>query len=440
MPTYSLDGTFRRFGNVVLGGSPLRLFRLGAAGVRVVDAVVDGGALPAGHQPLTDRLVDAGVIHPVVAEADGYCWDDVTLVVPSLGGGLPMGDLPAQVVLVDDGSQPPLRVDGDVRLVRRATTGGPAVARGDGLREVTTPLVAFVDADMVLPPGWWRPLLAHFDDPSVAAVAPRVRSSAGPGAVARYDRRRSPLDLGELPAPVAPNTRVSYVPSAALVCRVSALQSVGGFDPGLRFGEDVDLVWRMIAAGWRVRYEPASVVEHPPRPDLPAMLRQRAGYGSAAGPLADRHPGALAPMIVSPWSALVVALVLLRRPLSALAVVVGTGFALRRKLPDVPAAESWRLVTRGHLGAFGQMATAGRRVWWPILVALSLVSRRARLALVASFLVRPGWRRRDVVETLVIGGLDDAAYGWGVWRGMLRSGQWAPLRPRLSGWPQRAGR
>jgi hypothetical protein len=40
----------------------------------------------------------------------------------------------------------------------------------------------------------------------------------------------------------------------------------------------------------------------------------------------------------------------------------------------------------------------------------------------------------------VIGAVDDVAYGWGVWRGMVRLGQWAPLWPRLSGWPPRAGR
>ena len=34
------------------------------------------------------------------------------------------------------------------------------------------------------------------------------------------------------------------------------------YDPGLRGGEDVDLVWRLGQAGWDVRYVPAGTVEH----------------------------------------------------------------------------------------------------------------------------------------------------------------------------------
>jgi mycofactocin system glycosyltransferase len=410
-------------------------------------AIEAGDMLPPGHEPLTRRLVDAGVLHPEPGSPTRFGLDDVTMVVPSLGGGLPTGDLPPRVVLVDDGSQPPLTAEPTVRVVRRGTTGGPATARRDGLAEVTTTIVAFVDADMVLPEGWWRPLLAHFDDTAVAAVAPRVRSAPAPGVVGRYDRDRSPLDLGPLPGRVAPGTRLSYVPSATLLCRVDAVRDVGGFDPALRFGEDVDLVWRLVATGHRVRYEPASVVEHPPRRDLPAMLRQRAGYGSAAAPLADRHPDALAPAVMSAWSALVVALVVARRPVAAVAVAAATGAALQRKLDGVPAEEAWRLVARGHVGALGQAATAVRRVWWPLVLAAALVSPRARAVLVSSFVVHPlvRWatsrpRSVDPVTAVVVGALDDTAYGWGTWRGMLRSGQWRPLWPRLSGWPPRADR
>jgi mycofactocin system glycosyltransferase len=438
MPALQWDASVRRFGAVLLGGSPLRLFRLGAAGVRVADAIDAGAALPAGHEPLTERWLDAGVVHPVYSpdEAHSFGFDAVTMVVPSLGGGLPTGDLPRTVVLVDDGSQPPLAPVLDdraieVTVVRREVSGGPATARTNGLAVVSTPLVAFVDADVHLPDGWWRPLLAHFDDPRVAAVAPRVRSAEGDDMVARYDRRWSPLDLGDVPARVAAGTRVSYVPSAAMVCRVDAVRSVGGFDPVLRFGEDVDLVWRLVAAGWRVRYEPAAVVTHPPRRGVRAMVSQRAGYGSAAAPLADRHPDALAPMVISPWSALVVVLAVLRHPLLAAGVAAGTGLALQRKLDGVPTAEAWRLVARGHAGAFTQCATAVRRVWWPLVLVAALVSRRARLVLVLSVLPSLLERRNPM------GVLDDGAYAWGVWRGMVRSGQWRPLRPKLSGWPPR---
>ena len=125
---------------------------------------------------------------------------------------------------------------------------------------------------------------AHFADAEVVAVAPRVRSQAGDGSVLeRYERGRSPLDLGAAEARVAPATRVAYVPSALLVVRRSALEQVGGFDPALRTGEDVDLVWRLVEAGGVVRYEPAVLAWHPPRPGWRAWVGQRVGYGRSAG-------------------------------------------------------------------------------------------------------------------------------------------------------------
>jgi len=54
---------------------------------------------------------------------------------------------------------------------------------------------------------------------------------------------------------------------------------------GLRYGEDVDLVWRLHDAGWQVRYDPRTCVEHAePERWLPWLLRRHA-YGTSAAPL-----------------------------------------------------------------------------------------------------------------------------------------------------------
>ncbi|MYR59508.1 glycosyltransferase, partial [Streptomyces sp. SID625] len=148
--------------------------------------------------------------------------------------------------------------------VRHPVSRGPAAARNSGWRLAGTELVAFLDADVVPEPGWLEALLPHFADPRVAAVAPRVRSRPGGSVLERYERERSPLDLGPLPAVVRPGSRVSYVPTAALVVRVSALRALDGFDESLRYGEDVDLVWRLAARDLLVRYEPGSEVRHAP--------------------------------------------------------------------------------------------------------------------------------------------------------------------------------
>src|SRR5262249_60788155 len=93
-------------------------------------------------------------------------------------------------------------------------------------------------------------LAAQRAAPMVGAAARGVLPVTGQNVVSRYLAARAPVDLGPREARVAPLTRLSYVPTAALLVRCSAIAG-RGFDPGLRYGEDVDLIWRMIAAGWR---------------------------------------------------------------------------------------------------------------------------------------------------------------------------------------------
>ena len=159
------------------------------------------------------------------------------------------------MLVVDDGSQAPGAI-ADVAaahgaaVVRRPVNGGPGAARNTGLLVVTTDLVAFLDSDCVPEPGWIERLAAHLADPAVAAAAPRmVAVPAGPGWADRYTTAACCLDLGDAEARVVPGTRVAYVPTAALVVRRAALAPAAGtggvFDPALRWGEDVDLVWRL---------------------------------------------------------------------------------------------------------------------------------------------------------------------------------------------------
>lgn len=435
---FRLDADVQRYPRVLVGGSPHSVFRLTDAGDRVVDRIEAGE--PVEGSALVDALLDGGAIHPAVApaaddhhEPPRFGVGDVTIVVPTLGqpGPLPNG---VRTIVVDDGSDPP--VDG--ATIRRDVTGGPAAARNTGLAAVETPLVAFVDADVRAADGWLDRLLPHFDDDRVALVAPRVVTAGGQTRLARHEAIAGPLDLGTDPGRVRSGTKIGYVPSAALVCRTDRLRSIGGFDEGLRFGEDVDLVWRLDEAGWRCRYEPASVVEHDPRPTWAAWVRQRIDYGSSAAPLALRHHSALAPLRTNGWSLAAWTLPLLgnrRRPavigLAAGGIVAtGSALALVPKLPDVPAREAVRFALRGHRGAGANLAHAVRRTYWPLLAVASIVSPAARRALTLSAVAA-----RSPVRLA-----DDLAYSVGVWRGMVRHRTAEPLRPVVAAWPPRRRR
>ena len=106
-------------------------------------------------------------------------------------------------VVVDDASADVARTRelaarAGAALIALSVNAGPSAARNAGLARVSTPVVAFIDSDCVPDEGWLEPLLAHFDDPMVAAVAPRIVPVAVVPAtpLTRYEAVRSSLDLG----------------------------------------------------------------------------------------------------------------------------------------------------------------------------------------------------------------------------------------------------
>ncbi|HEX7355982.1 MAG TPA: mycofactocin biosynthesis glycosyltransferase MftF, partial [Mycobacteriales bacterium] len=288
---------------LLFGGAPPRLLRLTAGGSAVARSLLAGEPSDSdAARVLGRRLVDAGLARSY-PPATGR--PPVTVVVPvrdrDVSGCLDaLGDRDP-VVVVDDGSRVPVSLERPhVTVLRLARSTGPAAARNAGLDAAATDLVACVDSDVEVTAGWLDPLLAHFADPVVAAVAPRVRplAPAGPRAtvLARYLAGRSPLDLGPDDVVVRPGSSVAYVPSAAIVLRRDAAR----FDERLRVGEDVDLVWRLVAAGRTVRYEPSVSVAHREPDSWAGVLRRRHAYGRSAGPLAARHPQALTHLQAGP--------------------------------------------------------------------------------------------------------------------------------------------
>jgi mycofactocin system glycosyltransferase len=259
------------------------------------------------------------------------------------------------------------------------------------------------------------------------------------GAAARYLAVRSPLDLGTQEGSVRRRSRITYVPSAALLVRADVCTTSELFDPALRGGEDVDLEWRLDEAGWDVRYVPSSMVGHHGPAGLAEHLRRRAFYGSTAGTLALRHPGSLAPVSASGWSVAVWILAVARRPWTAGAVLgVSIGLLARRLrgLVGQPLSVAIRIAglgtVRSAVPALGGLA----RAWSPVLVVALLFRRTRRLATLA--LVVPALRdwlqHRDGLDPLrycAFHVADDVAYGAGVWAGCVGAGTAQPLVPRI---------
>jgi mycofactocin system glycosyltransferase len=350
------------------------------------------------------------------------------------------------VIVVDDassdaGRSDQIAQDHGARCIALGTQSGPSAARNVGWAQATTPLVAFIDSDCVPTSGWLEPLVAYFDDPLVAAVAPRVTPMqvAPPTVVSRYQSLSSSLDRGRRAGLVRPQSPIPYVPSAALIVRRSVAGAVL-FDPELRVGEDVDLVWRLNAAGWDVRYVPQSEVAHEGPASAMDLLARRAFYGTSAAPLAQRHPADMAPLQTSIWSAAVWGLALARRPFLALGLLAASVVVLARRLTgvvDEPLMVSARIAgggtTRSALPALAGLA----RAWSPALV-IGLLTRRTRRRAAAALLVPAvaDWVDRqgdlDLPRYVALHIADDVAYGAGVWAGCLRERTIRPLIPRIA--------
>jgi glycosyltransferase involved in cell wall biosynthesis len=163
-------------------------------------------------------------------------------------------------------------------------------ARNRALSEARFGVVAFTDDDARPDRGWLRALTANFVDPRTACVTGlTMPSELETPAQEWFERtnsftrgfRRTVFDGIETdPFFVA---RVGA--GANMAVRRSALDVVGRFDPALdagtptRSGGDHDLFGRILAAGFRIVYEPTALSRHRHRREWPELRAAIFGYG-----------------------------------------------------------------------------------------------------------------------------------------------------------------
>lgn len=148
----------------------------------------------------------------------------------------------------------------------QSRTRGAAAARNVAARRAQGEIVAFIDDDCEPECEWLSSIADHFsDDPTIAQINGEVRAAPHPNAT------------GFVPAYYIRSSRRIQSPwlkwrdrglSANMAVRASALASVGYFDealgPGgpLKMGEDFDLTYRILKAGFAVLLAPDVAVFH----------------------------------------------------------------------------------------------------------------------------------------------------------------------------------
>jgi mycofactocin system glycosyltransferase len=430
--------------DLIAGGSPWRLLRLGGGSRAVAERWSHGGAVGTGEERFARTLVQQGLLHPLFQRPLNV--DDVDVVIPVRDDVASLRSLLAQldgfhVTVVDDGSIHQILVGEcasqfNVALVRLEVNQGPGAARNAGVLATSRALIWFLDVDVVIDNAHdvLTRLAAQFADPLLAAIAPRIRGGDGSSMRDLFEQRFSPLDMGARGGLVVSRGAIGYVPSACLLARRRAFGD--GFDETMRVGEDVDFVWRLSDQGWLVRYMADVVVVHRARGTWRDWWDQRVSYGTSASALSERHGERAAPLRGDVWTVVAWLSVLAGKPMIAARIARVARTALKSRLRDTDDADhvSSEVVTKGMLRSGGPMARALVRTFGPLVLLTALHPKLRRQALLV-FTVGTAWRWRHSrfhASDVPLAIADDLAYSVGVGRGAWRSRSLQCLTPHIT--------
>ncbi|MGL4174821.1 MAG: glycosyltransferase family 2 protein [Dermatophilaceae bacterium] len=162
-------------------------------------------------------------------------------------------------VLVIGNGWRPEGLPAGVRSIHLVENAGIPGGRNVGAVEVRGELVCFFDDDATMPqPDVLRRLAEEFRvSERVAVVQPRLADPQGRPSPRRWVPRLRTANGG------APGDVVVFAEGVCVVRR-SAFERVGSWPGAFWYGhEGIDLAFRLLDDGWRLRYRPDVVVHHP---------------------------------------------------------------------------------------------------------------------------------------------------------------------------------
>jgi glycosyltransferase involved in cell wall biosynthesis len=256
---------------------------------------------------------------------------------------LPSG---AEVVVADHASKDNtiqlIQAMGDRRVrIAPVTAKSVGAVRNRGADQATGDLLAFIDADCIVPPSHFSRLLRVFAEPEVGAAGAPYSLPPSTRWIERV--------WYHLHAPKDP-TSVKYVPGGNLAIRKSLFSRAGGFDESLGSGEDTEFCQRLLGMGVTLRVDPAIAVAHLGNPkSVRSFYRQQRWHAVGMLGTARRDPTELATLaLLAFWATLLAAALLLAlRPFGLRALGMAAGLVLA-----VPALSAAYRAARAR--AFGE--------------------------------------------------------------------------------------
>ena len=183
-----------------------------------------------------------------------------------------------EVIVVDNGSTDRTEeiaksFSGRLHLtVLKKKDGNISAVRNWGARAARGRVLAFTDADCVVPSDWLSRAGELFRSPFVGIIGAHGLIPEGSSWVARAWYRE---------VAIAKRGEVSYVPTLDLLVKRSVLFGVGGFDESLETNEDYEFCQRVRAAGFVVMGIPEMGVVHLGTPQsLKAFYKKQRWHGT----------------------------------------------------------------------------------------------------------------------------------------------------------------
>jgi GT2 family glycosyltransferase len=184
-------------------------------------------------------------------------------------------------------------------LYLRQRRRGVAAARNLGAKAASGDILAFTDDDVEVDGDWLLALAEAFADPRVGCVTGLIMpGELGTRTQAMLERRGGytrgfesrVFETGRRSEdPLFPFTAGRMGSGANMAFAASALDQFDGFDPALgggtkaRAGEDLLALFRTVAAGGRLVYQPDALVWHHHHRNPEALAKQAFGYGVGLG-------------------------------------------------------------------------------------------------------------------------------------------------------------
>ncbi len=231
------------------------------------------------HLPaVSPNTLSYSVVIPFHAEPEA-----ALIAARSLDGVTPA---PLEIVIVDDGSPNPIPPEwvlpAGTRLIRMPFNMGKAGALQHALPSLAGDVVVCMDADTQTESRDWHRMLAAFDDAQLGAVTGKIRPTKGGGIVEGFQGLDYLTVIMLIKAAESLWGGLLTVSGAFTAFRASALRSIGGWSSDSAT-EDIDVSWRLQAAGWRLAFETDWVTRVEMAPSLRALWRQRRRWSMGLG-------------------------------------------------------------------------------------------------------------------------------------------------------------